>query len=163
MNIFKRIADKRKEQEKKEIKNEILKYCISILIAILIFVIIKFGILGRNYTISSIDLAKYTNLLNSKKTSLIYITTTDCTSCDEIENLVKKVLKGSNIKTYEINVGNLSDEDMDIFMNMSSFTKDGVATPSFIFVNDGQIESSLEMPIDEDIFIEYLKQNKLVD
>lgn len=157
-NIFK----KRKEREQRNKIIEILKYVVPVILAILIFIVIKFGIMNRDYELKKIDLVKYTSLVNSNKKSLIYITTSECDTCSSTEELLKKVLKGSSIRTYEVNISELSDEDLSAFMDMFDETRDGVVTPSLMLVENGKVVSSLMWPFEEDGFITYLQDNSLV-
>lgn len=159
INIFK----KRKEEKQKRKVIEILKYVIPVVLAIVVFLIVKFVIIDGIYGIKKIDLDEYNTLVNdSTKSSLIYLTTTNCDTCNDTETMIKKVMRGSGIKTYELNIGELSSEDMAKFMDTFTETSESVITPAFVLVKDGKLVSSLIWPFEEEGFIEYLQNNELV-
>lgn len=155
-NIFKKEA-----KEEKNIVFEVMKYVIPIIIAILIFIVIKFGILNRTYEIENLDVNKYTSLVTGSSESLIFFRTDECPMCDSAADMFKKVLKGSDIKLYQLEINNLTDEEKDIVMNLLDITKEGIEAPLLINVKESQVVSLLRVPYEEDTFVQYLKDNNL--
>lgn len=141
---------------------EVLKYVLPILLAVIIFLIIKFLILGGTYRMTDIGLDKYKKLVSGNKQSLIFVTSNDCSTCDDTKALIKKVLQGSSIKTYEINLDKLSDSDKDTFMATFDETNNGVVAPALLLVQDNGLVNSYYGPFDEDLFIQYLQSAGLV-
>ena len=159
------------EKTKKEAKNEeiakqntiimIIKYVLPIVVALIIFAIFK--MVTGTYRMSEIDLNKYTSLVSGKKQSMIFVISNDCDTCTKTEDLLKKMLQGSNIKTYEINIDKLTDEEKDKFMDTLTETSDGMTAPALLMVKEYNLLSSFYGPFDEDLIIEFLQENNLVE
>lgn len=163
MGILKNKKEKEmKEQKAKNTIVEVIKWVGPVLLAVLLFVVIRFGIMNRDYTLESINADKYISLVNSNKDVLVYFTTDECEMCDEAETLFKRVLKGSNIKIYQVEINKLSDEDIAKIMEVLDITKEGIEAPLLILVNNKELISNFRVPVDEDLFIEYLQKNNLV-
>ena len=162
--------DKNKKEAKKEIKNEeiakqntiimLIKYVLPIVVALIIFAIFKF--VTGTYRMSEIDLNKYTSLVSGNKQSMIFVVSNDCDTCTKTESLLKKMLQGSNIKTYEINIDKLTDEEKDKLMDTLTETSDGVTAPALLIVKEYNLLGSFYGPFDEDLVIEFLQENNLV-
>ena len=165
MGIFKSKKEKNKEVQearKRYILIEVAKIVIPLLLAGLLFVVIKFGIMNRNYTLESVSASKYTSLVSGKKEVLVYFSTDECDMCDDAEAMFKKVLKGSNIKIYQVKLNKLSNEDIEKVMGALDITKEGIEAPLLILVKESEIISNFRVPVDEDLFIEYLQKNNLI-
>lgn len=154
-----------KEAKKEEIKkyNELvlaLKFIIPLVLAILIFVCYK--LIAGTYKMTEIDLEKYNKLVEVNKQSLVFVTSNDCTECDSTKELLNKMLQGSKIKTYELNIDTLDDTAKDKFMNKFEETKTGVTAPALLIVKNNELTSFFYGPFDEDLVITYLQDNSLV-
>ena len=160
--------DKRKsakEAKKEEIKkyNELilaLKFIIPVVLAILIFV--SYKLIAGTYKMTEINLEKYNKLVEVDKQSLVFVTSNECNECDNTKELLKKMLQGSTIRTYELNIDTLSDEEKDKFMAKFEETKSGVTAPSLLIVKNNELVSFFYGPFDEDLVISYLQDNSLV-
>jgi len=155
-------AKKEKKEVQEKNKNIILaiKYTIPVIVALLIFV--GFKIVRSNYRMTVIDLSKYQSVVSSEKQSMVSVTETDCDTCNKTEQLLIKMLQGSNIKTYEIVLDNLYEGELEELMNTLEETKDGITAPTLLIVKDGGLVSKFEGPFDEDLIISYLQDNGLV-
>lgn len=138
----------------------IIKFVLPVVVALLIFFGIKY--VSKNYKMNVINLAKYEALVYENKQSFIFVISDDCVYCERTERLLKKMLQGSKIKTYEINIDSLSDEDKTRYMNVFDETKAGVTAPALLLVKDGNLLSHFYGPFDEDLIIEFLQENGLV-
>ncbi|MBR1376628.1 MAG: thioredoxin family protein [Bacilli bacterium] len=152
------------EKEKKQNKGNgvilAIKYIVPIVVALLIFLCFK--LITGTYRTQEIDLDKYLSLVEGSKKSMIFVTSNDCNECDNTKELLEKMLQGSNIKTYELNIDNLSDNEKDKFMAKFEETREGITAPSLLMVKDNELVSSFYGPFDEDLIIEYLQNNELV-
>ena len=162
MGLFKSKKEKDAEATQKHKVYNIFMYVAPLFLAILVFCFIKFVIMNRGYSLESINATKYSSLVNSKKGSLIFFTTNNCEMCTETQDMFKKVLKGSNIKIYQVEIDKLSNSDLDSIMSVLTITKDGIEAPLLIYVKEGEIISNFSVPVDEDLFITYLQENKLI-
>lgn len=160
LNIFKK--KETKEEKTKRTIIEVLKYVGPVVVAILLFIFIKFGIMNRDYTMESISVNKYTSLVSGNKEVLVYFSTTKCDTCKESEELFKRVLKGSNIRIYELKVNELSDADKEKMMGVLTITNNEIQAPLLILVKNKEVISSFNVPVDEDMFINYLQTNNLI-
>ena len=164
MKETKKTVKKASKVEVKEDNNRvilIIKYVLPIVIAVLIFV--GFKIAMNNYKMKAIDLAKYVSLVEGDKQSMVFVTSNDCDTCVRTTRLLKKMLQGSNIKTYTINIDDLDDNGKNDFINTLAETREnGVTAPSLLIVKDNNLVSSFYGPFDEDLIITYLQQNGLV-
>lgn len=164
MKETKKAVKKTSKVEVKEDNNRvilIIKYVLPIVIAVLIFV--GFKIAMNNYKMKTIDLAKYVSLVEGDKQSMIFVTSNDCDTCVRTTRLLKKMLQGSNIKTYTINIDDLDDNGKNDFINTLAETREnGVTAPALLIVKENNLVSSFYGPFDEDLVIEYLQQNGLV-
>lgn len=154
-----------KKEENEQIKKEntiimVIKYVLPIVIALLIFV--GFKISKSTYKMTEVNLTKYVELVSQDKQSMIFVTSSDCDLCDTTKALLVKMLQGSNIKTYEIKVDSLNEEELSKFMSVLDETKDGVTAPELLIVKSGKLVSGFDGPFDEDVIIEYLQNNGLV-
>lgn len=162
MGIFKSKKEKEAEVKQSHKIYNIFMYVTPIFLAILLFCFIKFGIMNRGYKLESVDASKYSKLVESKKGSLIFFTTSECQLCDDTKALFTKVLKGSNIKVYQVELNKLSNDEIDKISSVLDITKDGIEAPLLIYVKEGSIISNFSVPVDEELFIQYLQDNKLV-
>ncbi len=164
MKETKKAVKKTSKVEVKENNNRvilIIKYVLPIVIAVLIFV--GFKIAMNNYKMKAIDLAKYVSLVEGDKQSMIFVTSNDCDTCVRTTRLLKKMLQGSNIKTYTINIDDLDDNGKNDFINTLAETREnGVTAPALLIVKENNLVSSFYGPFDEDLIITYLQQNGLV-
>lgn len=164
MKETKKTVKKASKVEVKEDNNRvilIIKYVLPIVIAVLIFV--GFKIAMNNYKMKAIDLAKYVSLVEGDKQSMVFVTSNDCDTCVRTTRLLKKMLQGSNIKTYTINIDDLDDNGKNDFINTLAETREnGVTAPALLIVKDNNLVSSFYGPFDEDLIITYLQQNGLV-
>lgn len=164
MKETKKAVKKTSKVEVKENNNRvilIIKYVLPIVIAVLIFV--GFKIAMNNYKMKAIDLAKYVSLVEGNKQSMIFVTSNDCDTCVRTTRLLKKMLQGSNIKTYTINIDDLDDNGKNDFINTLAETREnGVTAPALLIVKENNLVSSFYGPFDEDLIITYLQQNELV-
>ncbi len=164
MKETKKAVKKTSKVEVKENNNRvilIIKYVLPIVIAVLIFV--GFKIAMNNYKMKAIDLAKYVSLVEGNKQSMIFVTSNDCDTCVRTTRLLKKMLQGSNIKTYTINIDDLDDNGKNDFINTLAETREnGVTAPALLIVKENNLVSSFYGPFDEDLIITYLQQNGLV-
>lgn len=164
MKETKKAVKKTSKVEVKEDNNRvilIIKYVLPIVIAVLIFV--GFKIAMNNYKMKAIDLAKYVSLVEGDKQSMVFVTSNDCDTCVRTTRLLKKMLQGSNIKTYTINIDDLDDNGKNDFINTLAETREnGVTAPALLIVKESNLVSSFYGPFDEDLVIEYLQQNGLV-
>ena len=164
MKETKKAVKKTSKVEVKEDNNRvilIIKYVLPIVIAVLIFV--GFKIAMNNYKMKTIDLAKYVSLVEGDKQSMIFVTSNDCDTCVRTTRLLKKMLQGSNIKTYTINIDDLDDNGKNDFINTLAETREnGVTAPALLIVKENNLVSSFYGPFDEDLIITYLQQNGLV-
>ena len=157
-----------KKASKKEVKKEnndrvilVIKYVLPIVIAVLIFV--GFKISMNNYKMKKIDVNKYISLVEGDKQSMVFVTSNDCDTCVRTTRLLKKMLQGSNIKTYTINIDDLDDSGKNDFINTLAETREnGVTAPALLIVKENNLVSSFYGPFDEDLIITYLQQNGLV-
>ena len=154
-----------KEVKKEEIKkyNELvlaLKFIIPVVLAVLIFVCYK--LIAGTYKMTEINLEKYNKLVEVNKQSLVFVTSNECDECDSTKELLKKMLQGSTIKTYELNIDTLSDDEKDKFMAKFEETKAGVTAPSLLIVKNNELVSFFYGPFDEDLVVSYLQDNSLV-
>ncbi len=159
------MKEKKKDLKKAEENNNriilIIKYVLPIVIAVLIFVGIKIAM--NNYKMKEIDLGKYISLVEGDKQSMIFVTSNDCDTCIRTTRLLKKMLQGSNIKTYTINIDDLDDNGKNDFINTLDETREnGVTAPALLIVKDNNLVSSFYGPFDEDLIITYLQNNGLV-
>ena len=165
MKETKKVVKKTSAKEVKEENNNrvilIIKYVLPIVIAVLIFV--GFKIAMNNYKMKAITLDKYVSLVEGSKQSMVFVTSNDCDTCVRTTRLLKKMLQGSNIKTYTINIDDLDDNGKNDFINTLAETREnGVTAPALLIVKDNNLVSSFYGPFDEDLVIEYLQQNGLV-
>ena len=159
------MKEKKKDLKKAEENNNriilIIKYVLPIVIAVLIFVGIKIAM--NNYKMKEINLEKYISLVEGDKQSMIFVTSNDCDTCIRTTRLLKKMLQGSNIKTYTINIDDLDDNGKNDFINTLDETREnGVTAPALLIVKDNNLVSSFYGPFDEDLIITYLQNNGLV-
>ena len=152
-------------KKKKEIKENnniilVIKYVLPVVLALLIFV--GFKISRSTYRMNTIGVEDYKKIVDKSTQSLVYITETDCEVCNSTKTLLVKMLQGSNIKTYEIVLNDLYEEQLETFMNTLEETKNGVTAPTLLIVKDGGLVSKFEGPFDEDLIISYLQDNDLV-
>lgn len=159
------MKEKKKDLKKAEENSNriilIIKYVLPIVIAVLIFVGIKIAM--NNYKMKEINLEKYISLVEGDKQSMIFVTSNDCDTCIRTTRLLKKMLQGSNIKTYTINIDDLDDNGKNDFINTLDETREnGVTAPALLIVKDNNLVSSFYGPFDEDLIITYLQNNGLV-
>lgn len=138
----------------------IIKFVLPVVVALLIFFGIKY--VSSNYKMNVINLTKYETLVDGNKQSLIFVISNDCDTCEKTERLLKKMLQGSNIKTYKINTDDMNDEEKSKFMNVLDETKEGITAPAMLLVKDSKLLNSFYGPFDEDLIIEFLQDNGLV-
>ena len=154
-----------KEAKKEEIKkyNELvlsLKIIIPVVLAVLIFVCYK--LIAGTYKMTDINVERYSKLIEAKRQSLVFVTSNECNECDSTKKLLNKMLQGSKIKTYELNIDTLSNEEKDEFMAKFEETKSGVTAPSLLIVKNNELVSFFYGPFDEDLVVSYLQDNSLV-
>ena len=136
-----------------------IKYVLPIILALAIF--IGFKICKSKYNMKEINLNTYVSLVSATKQSLVFVTSNDCDTCVKTKKLLNKMLQGSKIKTYEINIDKLNDEEKNTFMSTLEETNE-VTAPALLMVAEDKLVSSFYGPFDEDLIITYLQDNNLV-
>ena len=137
-----------------------LKYLIPVVVAFIIFGCFKY--VKSTYHMNEINVDRYLKLVSNEKQSMIFVTSNECTTCDETEALLVKMLQGSDIITYKINVDDMNEEDKTVFMSALKETEQGVTSPSLLMVKENNLIDSFFGPFDEDLIIEFLKNNNLI-
>ena len=146
----------------KKVDNDLTVYKILLPIVIAVFIFLVIKNLVFNYQMMPIDVDGYLNLVKGNDKSLVYVTSDDCAACEDAKKLLVKMLQGSKIKTYIINVDDYDDTKKLEFMNAFEETSDGVLTPALLMVQKDTLISSYYGPFDEDLVIKYLQDNELV-
>ena len=136
-----------------------IKYVLPIILALAIF--IGFKVCKSKYNMKEIDLKTYTTLVSKTNQSLVFVTSNDCDTCVKTKKLLNKMLQGSKIKTYEINIDKLNDDEKNTFMSTFEETNE-VTAPALLMVSEDKLISNFYGPFDEDLIITYLQDNNLV-
>ncbi len=136
------------------------KILIPIILGVLIFLCVRSLVI--NYKIIDIDVSKYEEVVASSDKSMVFIVSDDCLECDKAKDLLKKMLQGSKIKTYMINVDNLDDDEKLTFMSKFEETANGVYAPSVLLVSSNELKDKFYGPFDEDLVLKFLQDNELV-
>lgn len=108
---------------------------------------------------SNLEIINYNELeqlLKNKETFILEIVQDGCSNCEMFSPKFDKILKKHNIKSKQLNLTNLTEEDSNNFKNL--YNVDG--TPAVLFINEGE-ETSISRRIignvDEDKIISKLK------
>lgn len=108
---------KQKELETSNIKvdSKILTIISIFLILVSIILISAMIIMKKNnhsYSFKQIDIEEYINLYEKEDTSYVFITKDKCTYCDLLRENLKKLQSQYNIQILELNVENLTEEEV---------------------------------------------------
>ena len=137
-----------------------LKYLIPLVVALVIFGCFKY--VKSTYHMNEINVDKYLKLVKSERQSMVFVTSNDCETCDETKALLVKMLQGSDIVTYLVNVDDMNSDEKSTFMYALKETEQGVTSPSLLIIKEQNLIDSFFGPFDEDLIIQFLKNNNLI-
>ncbi len=91
------------------------------------------------------------NKINNKESLYVLIDNKSCTTCKRI----KEILKDEEITYYEINVD--KDSHYKEFLKSLSITENEVVIPTFMYIHDGVLDSSIVEIKDEEILKAFIE------
>lgn len=131
-----------------------MKYVKYLLLSFTILIITGCG----QDNLKSLSYKELITKLDNKDTFFFEVVQDGCSHCKNFTPILKEVLNEYDVVGYQLNVSNLSDEDIDEFDKLFNVT----ATPTTIFIKDG-VEVSLMQRINgsttKDYLISKLKAN----
>lgn len=111
---------------------------IKVVIFITMIVIFVCGCTKESH-IKKISLDKFKEKIANKETFALYIGNDSCTHCISYRPILEKVLKDYDITIYQIDNSKLTDEEYNEFRTYINIS----GTPTIVFINDGEEETTL--------------------
>lgn len=106
----------------------------------------------------SLTYDKYNEKLENKESFAMLIWRTGCTHCEEFEPKLNKVIKKYDLEVYSINTSDLSDGEYAKLKNKTFVT----GTPTLVVFEKGKYHTRLVGDKDEDVLINFLKENNYI-
>ena len=115
-----------------------------------------------NVKVEEISYDKFDSLIKNSESFILYIGSASCHNCTEFGPKFEEVIKENNIKNvYYIDLDGLSDEDRKNFNRTINVT----GTPTVVFINDGEEESSFNRingSVSKEKIVQRLKANDYI-
>lgn len=92
--------------------------------------------------------------INNDESLYVLVDDNSCKTCKRIE----EVLKENNVKYYEINID--KDNHYKEFLQTLSITKNEVVVPTLMYINNGNLDSTIVEIKDEEILKAFLENTK---
>lgn len=92
--------------------------------------------------------------INNDESLYVLVDDNSCKTCKRI----KEVLKENNVKYYEINID--KDNHYKAFLQTLSITKNEVVVPTLMYINNGNLDSTIVEIKDEEILKAFLENTK---
>ncbi len=113
---------------------------LSIIVITLVVVALAFSDKESDY-IKEISIKDVTKMQEKDKTFILYIKQTDCEHCKVFTPRFISVLKKHNLKSYVLNLTNLSEKSKKEYYKM--FDVEG--TPTVLFYDEGEINKLIRI------------------
>ncbi len=157
------------------VQNKIKSFIILFLVLVIIFVGSYVGselsFYKKNCDVSedthdlflSISIDEYEDLLNGENLSIIYIGRDDCEYSNAEDIVFEEILLDYDIDVNYLDLNSLSDNDFEfLYSSYSAFVNDGIATPTIMFVQNGQVKVFKKGYTSKDDLLLLLKENNFV-
>lgn len=108
--------------------------------------------------IKEINLDEFKEKIANKDTFALYIGNEGCTHCISYRPILEKVLDDYDITIYQLDNSKLTDEEYNEFRTYINIS----GTPTIVFINDGEEETTLNRingEVSRDTTIERFKSN----
>ena len=129
------------------------------ILLVVLFVFLLSGC-GKN-NLKELSFSEFKTKLNNKDTFFVEIVQDGCSHCHNFTPVLKEVLNEYDVVGYQLNMSNLSEEEMEEFDSMYTVT----GTPTTIFIKNGvetSIMSRINGEVTKDKIISKLKQNEYI-
>ena len=138
-----------------------------IIIIIIIIIVLGIGLgyllFNSNSNLIELDYHNLENKINNKESSVVCISRTTCSHCNDYKPKLRKVANKYNINIYYTDIDKYTKTDLKKFNNLISF--DG-GTPVTIFIKNGEEKTTatrIEGDVSTDKIIDKLKKNGFID
>ena len=112
---------------------------------------------------SDISIEEYKNLLSGENLSFIYIGRNDCEYSKAEDVVLQEILSEYNIIINYLNLNKLTDYDLEyLYSSYSSFIDDGIATPTMMLVQGGEVKMFKKGYTSKDNLIKLLTENNFI-
>ena len=112
---------------------------------------------------SDISIEEYKNLLSGENLSFIYIGRNDCEYSKAEDVVLQEILSEYDIIINYLNLNKLTDYDLEyLYSSYSSFIDDGIATPTMMLVQGGEVKMFKKGYTSKDNLIELLTENNFI-
>lgn len=105
-----------------------------ILIIMLFCTIFLSGCFGRIKTYSEISYQQLEKMIDSKKSFVLLIGSSECSHCASYKPTLERVIKDYQVKVYYIDILNLTDSERAKLKNIVSYS----GTPTVAFIKKGR-------------------------
>lgn len=95
--------------------------------------------------------------INNKKTVIIYLESEECSRCSSFS----KVLDDNSVGYFTLNID--TDRDYETIMKKLDYSTINVSTPSLMYVENGELVSSLTNEFDKQNIYDYLSNYNLLN
>lgn len=112
---------------------------------------------------NNIDIEKYISLFNGESLSLIYIGREDCAFSTAENSVFEDILSEYNIAINYLDLNSLSNSGVEtLYSSYDSFIDDGLATPTVMLVQNGEVKMFKKGYTSKEDLIELFKANNFI-
>lgn len=105
-----------------------------VLIFMLVCTIFLSGCFGKLTSYSEISFNQLEKMIDSKKSFVLLIGSSDCSHCELYKSTIEKVIKDYQVKVYYIDITKLDDSEDSKLKNIVSYS----GTPTVAFIKKGR-------------------------
>ncbi|MDD2203694.1 MAG: hypothetical protein PHT75_03870 [Bacilli bacterium] len=108
-----------------------------------------------------IKMTEYVNELSTENESLILLSIDECTECNQINRTLQEIETKNGINTYELNVDDLSDSDLNVLFSSSDLI-DIDTLPTVLHMSAGAVIGSYTDDLEYNDLLEYISVYKKI-
>lgn len=113
--------------------------------------------------LTKIDYDGYEKLLNSDEKFVVVLGQTGCGACNSAKPVLDAVAEKHSIEINWLNLTNMSSDDgASLMSSLEYFEDSSISTPTVLIIQDKEVVDSLESATDEEGYIDFFKENKLI-
>lgn len=100
---------------------------------------------------------------NRKENTLIYIGRPTCGYCQKMDTLLEKIKTKNDLKYYYINSDEITAAQLGAILSKMGVLTSNFGTPYIAVVSNGEVIDEQFGYVEEDLFIKFLTENKIID
>ncbi len=109
-----------------------------------------------------INVNEYLEMYKKNETNLILISRTGCQYCQIAEPILQNISKKYNLKIYNLNTTDFTEEDIEKFLGSNETFQSGVGTPYLFIIRQEKIIATQQGLTDYEHYVKFLQDNGIV-